>query len=383
MNAEDSAIFEDAISDTIIDIVQSVKRLVDGYGRKNKAIKWSDDNIKSWSKLMSKEGTLYLTTRTEEMDVHAFAKEMVDAALASIKNAQKLTLAQRDELAALVLAGTENLSKRIERVREQMKIPPENAQSFIAEALSKSDTNWAMPDEYAFEAAQEIDENLHPTLALIKASTYIQRLRRRNAQQKESVSKARATRDKLKEQPITNAGPRGIKGLLRRWLLASLNGTPFNNLNWIEVNHEGLQIYTPLSAVSQRTIKYSQLNNNGVVLSVNPPVYLDWLLGVLRQFRRNIQTPIGEIVVYEPGSGLKLAEAVALWPEEKISEMRKALEQLHLLENPYQRYHRLPRLRDILIYYDFAGTDWEELENLLTTDGEDYADQAAADEGRE
>lgn len=381
MKAEDSAIFEDAIADAVIDIVDPAKRLVDGFGRKNKSIKWADDNLKAWSNLIRTKGALYLTTRTDELDVQQFSEDVASAALDSIKNGEKLSEAQRDELLKTVRTGVEDLQKRIERVREQRKISPGDAQRFIAEALSKSATNWAMPDEYAFEAAQEIDESLHPTLALIKASTYIQRLRRRNDQQKARVKKARALREKLKEQPITNAGQRGIRGLVRRWLLASLNGTPFNNLNWIEVNHEGLQIYTPLSPVSQRTIKYSQLTNNAVVLSVDPPVYLDWLLGVLRQFRRNIQAPIGQIIVYEPGSGRNLAEAVALWPETKIKEMRNALEQLHMLENPYQRYARLPRMRDILIYYDFAGTDFEELENLLTTDSEDYANADTTDGG--
>ncbi len=374
IKAEDSAIFADAIADTVIDIVAAVKRLVDGYGRKNKSIKWSDDDVKAWSNLVGANGTLYLTTRQDEIDVQAFTDDAVKAALDSIKNGQKLTPEQRNELSKTVFSGVEDLQRRIARVREQTKISADDAQKFIAEALSKTDTNWAMPDEYAFEAAQEIDESLHPTLALIKASTYIQRLRRRNDQQKERVKKARTLREKLKEEPITNAGPRGIRGVVRRWLLSSLNGTPFNNLNWIEVNHEGLQIYTPLSSVSQRTVKQAQLANNAVVLSVDPPAYLDWLIGFLRQFRRNIQTPIGQIIVYEPGSGRNLAEAVALWPDAKIKEMRNALEQLHLLENPYQRYARLPRMRDILIYYDFAGTDFEELENLLTTDGEDYAD---------
>ncbi len=374
MKAEDNAIFADAITDSVIDIVEPTKRLVDGYGRKNKSIKWSDDNVKEWSNLIKANGTLYLTTRTDLLDVQAFTEDTVAAALDSIKHGHKLTLAQRNELTKTVLTGVEELQRRIERIREQIKIPSDEAQKFIGEALSKTATNWAMPDEYAFEAAQEIDESLHPTLALIKASTYIQRLRRRNNQQKERVKKARALREKLKEEPITNAGQRGIRGLLRRWLLASLNGTPFNNLNWIEVNHEGLQIYTPLSPVSQRTVKQAQLVNNAIVLSVDPPAYLDWLIGVLRQFRRNIQTPIGQIIVYEPGSGRNLAEAVALWPDAKIKEMRNALEQLALLENPYQRYARLPRLRDILIYYDFAGTDFEELENLLTTDSEEYAD---------
>lgn len=373
--AESKAVFEDAIQDHVIDVVELAKRYIEKLGRSDKTVRWPDDNIRAWSKVITAEGVYYLTDDvSSDPDVDRLTRNTTQAAIDSIKNGEKLTTEQRDEFAQLIRPPLESLARRIEQVREQIKVPPENAHKFIDEALSKTPTNWSMPDQYAFEAAQTIDEGLHPTLALIKASTYIQRLRRRNAQQMERVKKARVLRDELKQKPITNAGPRGIRGFLRRLFLASLNGTPFDDLNWIEVNHEGLQIYTPFSTVSQRTVKHAQLANNAVVLSVDPPVYLDWFLGVVRQFRRNVRTPIGEIVVYEPGSGRNLAKAVALWPDAKIKEMRDALTQLHLLENPFDRLHRLPRLRDILIYYDFAGSDWEELENLLTTDSKEYLD---------
>jgi len=367
--ADSKAIFEDAVQDHVLDIVEPTKRYIDKLGKSNKAIKWSDDSIRAWSKVIVAEGVYYLIDDVSSRpDADALTETAVTAAIRSIKGGEKLTDEQRNDLRALIFPFMENLISRIEQVREQTQVPSATAQEFIDEALAKTPTNWSMPDKYAFEAAQEIDESLHPTLALIKASTYIQRLRRLNAKQQARVKKARGLREELKQNPITNAGPRGIRGFLRRLFLASLNGTPFDDLNWIEVNHEGLQIYTPFSTVSQRTIKYAQLMNNAVVLSVDPPAYLDWYLGVARQFRRNIQAPIGEIVVYEPGSGRTLAKAVALWPNAKIKEMRDALEALHLLENPFNGLQRLPRLRDILIYYDFAGSDWEELENLLTAD---------------
>jgi len=372
---ESKAVFDDAIQDQVIDIVEPAKRHIEKLGKTNKSLKWPDDDIRTWSKVIAAEGVFYLNEDViNAPDVDALVNVATLAAVDSIKGGEKLTTEQRNKFSQLIRPPIENLVRRIEQVREQIKVPPANAHKFIDEALSKTPTNWSMPNKYAFEAAQTIDESLHPTLALIKASTYIQRLRRRNAQQMDRVKKARILRGELKEKPITNAGPRGIRGFLRRLFLASLNGTPFDDLNWIEVNHEGLQIYTPFSTVSQRTVRHAQLTNNAVVLSVDPPAYLDWFLGVARQFRRNVATPIGEIVVYEPGSGRNLAKAVALWPDAKIKEMRNALEQLHLLDNPFERLHRLPRLRDILIYYDFAGSDWEELENLLTADSKEHPD---------
>lgn len=232
----------------------------------------------------------------------------------------------------------------------------------------RAETNWAMPDEYAIRVAQDIAQR-PPLEALQIAKKYIDDLRQQNAGVQTRVAAAVKRRQELAENPITNAGSRGLKGFLQRWGLSLLNATPFSNFNWIEVNQDGLQIYTPLAPVSQRTITYEQLRSGSIVLSVDPPVYLDQLLGLLSQFRRNIPVPWGELVVYEPGSGRYIARAIALWPRKKLKEMTDALAQIQQAQQPYQGYKRLPRLRDLLIYYDVHDDEnLAELNDLLGGD---------------
>lgn len=232
----------------------------------------------------------------------------------------------------------------------------------------RAETNWTMPDEYAFKKAHDI-ARLSPLEALREAKQYIESLREQNRTAQSRIESAQKRKQDLAEHPITNAGPRGLKGFIQRWALSLLNGTPFTNFNWIEVNQDGLQIYTPLATVSQRTITYKQLESGAVVLSVDPPAYLDQLLGFLRQFRRNVSVPWGELVVYEPGSGRNIARAIAMWPYEKQKEMTDALKQIYLLNQPYQGYKRLPRLRDLLIYYDVHDDeDLDDITDLLAPD---------------
>ncbi len=172
---------------------------------------------------------------------------------------------------------------------------------------------------------------------------------------------AKERKEDLKKNPISNVGSRGVWGYIRRQILAAINGTPFSSLNILEVDDTGLQVYLPFAPVSQRTIKYKDLQDKRVLLSVNPPAYLDSVLGYLRQFRKNVPIPIGEIVVYEPGSGKSIASAVAQRPDLKAKEIVAALEQLHRVENPYEKHKRLPRVIDLLIYYDL--NHWEMVED--------------------
>lgn len=159
--------------------------------------------------------------------------------------------------------------------------------------------------------------------------------------------------------PLTNAGTRGWQGLLQRWLLTTLNATPTSGLNWMEVTKDGLQIYQPLATVSQRTINHKQVRDGQVVLSVDPPAYFDSFLGVLRQFRKDVDTPWGEIVAYEGGSGRVIARAIALAPGRKLKQIRLALELLHLAENEAEGFRRIPQLSDLLLYVknDVFSTD--------------------------
>jgi len=231
-------------------------------------------------------------------------------------------------------------------------------------------TNWGMPEEYAFKYAHEL-VNASPAEALEKAKQFINELREHNAKEDEKFKQAKARKEELKKNPISNVGSRGIWGYIRRQILAAINGTPFSSLNILEVDDSGLQVYLPFAPVSQRTIKHKDIQEKRALLSVNPPAYLDSILGYLKQFRKNIPIPIGEIVLYEPGSGKTIASAVAQRPDLKLEEIKKALEQLHRVENPYEKHKRLPRVVDLLIYYDL--NHWEMIEH--ETSATDYADK--------
>jgi hypothetical protein len=212
------------------------------------------------------------------------------------------------------------------------------------------ETNWGMPDDIAITLAQELAD-VPPDQVLERAKGILKGLKETNLKEKEKRAKARERVAELKERPLTNLGQPGLIGYLKRSIVASINATPLIALNFMEVNDKGLQVYTPLAPISQRTFKWRDLTANRIVLSVNPPAYFDWLFGLLRQLRINLSTPWGGITVYEPGSGRTLAEAVALWPDRRIAEFRLALQQVHLVENPFEGYRRLPRLVDLLGYH--------------------------------
>ena len=108
----------------------------------------------------------------------------------------------------------------------------------------------------------------------------------------------------------------------------------------------------PFATISKRVVRWRELKSNELTLSVNPPAYLDWLLGFLRQFFKNIVTPWGELVLYERGSGRDIARAVAFWPDTKIKEIRAALEKLSLADDKDANRQIEPRKVDLLTYYD-------------------------------
>ncbi len=216
-------------------------------------------------------------------------------------------------------------------------------------------TNWAMPEEYLM-FAQDI-AHYPPAEARAKVQEYIDRIRTQNAKQRGKFENSLKFRAEITENPLTNAGRRGVIGYFWRQILSTINGTPLTSLNLFELTTDGLQIFQPFATISKRTVRWRELKNNELTLSVNPPAYLDWLLGFLRQFFRNIATPWGEIVLYERGSGRDIARAVALWPDAKIKMIRSALEQLALAENQYEGRKREPRKVDLLSYYEVG--EWE------------------------
>ncbi len=365
MNDEQKRIYQDALKDVVGEILGQLTAAIGKIAKiAKRKFALSDDAKGAIGELITARGVAAIADRNAPLDAAVWTQAFIAQIVPLIKDHAKLTAQHQEALSKVVEEGTGRLFDVVRLVRQQSLIVPTDAKAEINKLLSLWETNWNMPDQYAFEAAQEMP-GLHPTLALIKAHSYIRRLRGQNEKEQIKLAKARALSKKLHDEPITNAGTRTLVDFAKRWLLSLLNATPFNNFTWIEVNHEGLQIYTPLAAVSQRTIRYPQLVDGQVVLSVNPPVYLDQILGLLKQFRRNVMTPWGEIIVYEPGSGRNIARAIALWPDQKIKEMREALETLSILENPYRRHKRLPRLRDLLIYYETFGDDgWDQLAEL-------------------
>lgn len=228
----------------------------------------------------------------------------------------------------------------------------------IRNVLQENSTpHWQMPPEFAFRFAYEI-ANLPPAAALQKAQSMIDNVHQHNATEVQKGDEASLVLEKLRENPITNAGSRSFGGFLLRQFLAFLNGTPFSRLDWLEVDDTGLHIYEPFSNVSQRTVKQRDIVAGTVVLSVNPASYLDWPIGFLRQFRRNVPVLIGEIVVYEPGSGRTVGSAVAWRPDRKLVKIKAALVTLGRVENPYAGFQRVPRLEDFFVYYDVHR--WEQ-----------------------
>ena len=193
---------------------------------------------------------------------------------------------------------------------------------------------------------------LPPEDALKRAKAYIDSIRAHNELQDQFFEAALAYKEKLKENPITNAGGRGLIGYFQRQILSSLNGTPFRALRWFELNDTGLHMFQPFDSVSERIISHADLLEGKIVLSVDPPGYLDWFIGFTKQFWKNVRVFIGEIVAYEPGSGRNVATAVAWRPDKKIKEVTGALEKLHRAKNRYGSHKRVPRLVDLLSYYN-------------------------------
>jgi len=227
------------------------------------------------------------------------------------------------------------------------------------------ESNWTMPEKHAM-FAQDIAHDL-PAQAYTRVDAYIKNMREHNLKQRQRFEQAQKFKQDIKNDvipEITNAGQRGIIGYFWRSFLATTNATPLSSLNFFEITEDGLLVEQPFVTVSRRVFKFKELANNEITMSVNPPAYLDWLLGFLRQFFRKITSPWGEIVIYERGSGREIARAVALWPEQKIKVFRGALETLHLAENQFAGREREPKKIDLLSYYDVEY--WTEVDKTHT-----------------
>ena len=90
-------------------------------------------------------------------------------------------------------------------------------------------TNWTMPEEYLM-FAQDI-AHLPPAEARAKVQEYIDKIRAQNAKQREKFENAVKFKSEISENPLTNAGKRGVIGYFWRQILSTLNGTPLTSLN--------------------------------------------------------------------------------------------------------------------------------------------------------
>jgi hypothetical protein len=211
-------------------------------------------------------------------------------------------------------------------------------------------------DDLAMRYAQELVK-YPPSQAMAKAKEFRDRLKALNEREEVESDKALARRQDLKEHPIYNVGRPGLISMITRSMLASINGTPFDAINWFEVTDRGLVLHTPVAAVSERVITSRDLQEKRVELGVDPAAYFDRPLAWLKQLRFNVQAPWGRISFREPGSGLVLGEVVTFKPEEKLASIRAALATLARAADPYARHKLLPSIADFLGYYldDWIG----------------------------
>lgn len=229
----------------------------------------------------------------------------------------------------------------------------------IVAALSNHESlsNWVMPDEIAHFIYDLM--KMAPANAKRTADDFRAQRIQDNEKARLNFEKAVAKQKELARSPWTDTGGQGIFSFLLRQLLSFVNSTPFSGLNRLEINQDGLQIYQPFRTVSTRTIRHADLDGRNVVLSVNPPAYFDFLLGLFGQFRltKDISSPWGQLVLYEPGSGQEIGAAVVLWPSEKKKTIEDTLKQLHLANNRFEGYKRVPNMTDLFDDYDTEGWD--------------------------
>lgn len=213
-----------------------------------------------------------------------------------------------------------------------------------------------LDDPLTLRYAQEL---LHyrPSEAIIKAEEFRQQFKAHNDREEELTELARQRRDELKARPVYSLGYGGIIGVFLRSIMASINWTPLSSPNWYELTERGLIVHTPLANVTERVVMHRDLQEKRLELGVNPPAYLDRMIGFLKQIRISYRTPWGQITLREPGSGVTLAEVVEIRPDEKLAQIRKDLATLHRVANPYATHLILPKIVDFFSYYI---DEWDE-----------------------
>ncbi|RIK42417.1 MAG: hypothetical protein DCC55_08950 [Chloroflexi bacterium] len=221
----------------------------------------------------------------------------------------------------------------------------------IRELLRKYPAQYGrLDDPLTQRYAQEL-LHFRPSEAIVKAEEFRQEVKARNDQEEELAAAAEQRRAELRARPIYSLGYAGLIGVLLRSFVASINWTPLSSPNWYELTDRGLIVHTPLANVTERVVTHRDLQEKRLELGVNPPVYLDRLIGFLKQLRINYRTPWGQITLREPGSGVVLAEVVEIRPDEKLAQIRADLAALHRAADPYANHLILPKLVDFFSYY--------------------------------
>lgn len=229
-----------------------------------------------------------------------------------------------------------------------------------------------LDDPLTLRYAQEL-LHFRPSEAIAKAEEFRQQVKAHNDREEELTALAQQRQTELRARPIYSLGYGGLIGVLLRSLMASINWTPLSSPNWYELTDRGLIVHTPLAIVTERVVTHRDLQEKRLELGVNPPAYLDRLIGFLKQLRIKFVIPWGQITLREPGSGVTLAEVVEIKPEEKLAQIRRDLAVLYRAANPYATHLVLPKLVD---FYSYYIDEWDDEYRLRPPDTAELPESA-------
>jgi len=119
----------------------------------------------------------------------------------------------------------------------------------------------------------------------------------------------------------------GACNLLVTSTLATLNLTPADSANEIQVGSAGLHMSSPFSR--QSSVDFRPEDERNLLITYDPAKWLDPLVGLLKRFNPNSNwAPLGRVVVIDRPSGEVVGSAVAINPAKKATEIKKLLRSL-------------------------------------------------------
>lgn len=139
----------------------------------------------------------------------------------------------------------------------------------------------------------------------------------------------------------------GGLNLVGHGILSTINGTPQNGLDQIEVSDEGLTIFSPFSRSRRKTFDRQTVKKD-LIISDDPPKLVDKALGILSNLPiigdkiEKAGSPIGRITVtYGPGN-IDLTAPVTLWPKRRKEELEKLLKESTIPDSTLPKYEPVP-----------------------------------------